>query len=209
MSRLWIRDPLAIFADGAERGLIIEGHRIAERVAAGQEPRQSVDTIFDASQHVVLPGLVNTHHHFYQTLTRAVPAAQDATLFRWLKTLYPIWANLTPEAVYTSALVGLAVLGELAAVFGAWKFGSLHLARPAAEIPQGLTNSEAIGRILYTDNVFYFEAVGIILLTAIVGAVVLTLRKRKWVKRQDIGEQVARTPETAIEIVKVKSGKGI
>jgi len=107
------------------------------------------------------------------------------------------------------ALIGLAVLGELAAVFGAWKSGSLHLARPAAEIPQGLTNSEAIGRILYTDNIFYFEAVGIILLTAIVGAVVLTLRKRKWVKRQDVGEQVARTPETAIEIVKVKSGKGI
>jgi len=107
------------------------------------------------------------------------------------------------------ALVGLAVLGELAAVFGAWKSGSLHLAQPAAAIPEGLTNSEAIGRILYTDNIFYFEAVGIILLTAIVGAVVLTLRKRDWVKRQDIGEQVARTPETAIEIVKVESGKGI
>jgi cytosine/adenosine deaminase-related metal-dependent hydrolase len=57
---------------------------------------------------IVLPGLVNTHHHLYQTLTRAVPAAQDATLFQWLKTLYPIWAGLTPEAVYTSTLVGLA-----------------------------------------------------------------------------------------------------
>jgi cytosine/adenosine deaminase-related metal-dependent hydrolase len=54
--------------------------------------------------------LVNTHHHLYQTLTRAVPAAQDATLFQWLKTLYPIWAGLTSEAVYTSALVGLAEL---------------------------------------------------------------------------------------------------
>jgi cytosine/adenosine deaminase-related metal-dependent hydrolase len=59
---------------------------------------------------IILPGLVNTHHHLYQTLTRAVPAAQDATLFQWLKTLYPIWAGLTAEAIYTSALVGLAEL---------------------------------------------------------------------------------------------------
>ena len=97
MSRLWIRDPLAIFADGAERGLIIEGHRIAERVAAGQEPRQSVDTVFDASQHVVLPGLVNTHHHFYQTLTRALIPALGKELFGWLRALYPVWAGLDPE----------------------------------------------------------------------------------------------------------------
>jgi cytosine/adenosine deaminase-related metal-dependent hydrolase len=59
---------------------------------------------------IVLPGLINTHHHLYQTLTRAVPAAQNADLFHWLKTLYPIWARLTPEAVYISALVGLAEL---------------------------------------------------------------------------------------------------
>ena len=59
---------------------------------------------------IVLPGLVNCHHHLYQTLTRAVPGAQDAGLFGWLKTLYPIWAGLTPEAIYTSALVGLAEL---------------------------------------------------------------------------------------------------
>jgi cytosine/adenosine deaminase-related metal-dependent hydrolase len=59
---------------------------------------------------IVLPGLINCHHHLYQTLTRAVPAAQDATLFGWLQTLYPIWIRMTPEAIYTSALVGL---GEL------------------------------------------------------------------------------------------------
>jgi len=68
------------------------------------------DRVIDARGMIVLPGLINTHHHLYQTLTRAVPAAQDATLFRWLKTLYPIWAGLTPEAIYTSALVGLAEL---------------------------------------------------------------------------------------------------
>jgi len=64
----------------------------------------------DMHGHVVLPGLVNTHHHLYQTLTRAVPAAQDANLFNWLQTLYPIWARMTPEAVYVSALVGMAEL---------------------------------------------------------------------------------------------------
>jgi len=68
------------------------------------------DRVINARGMIVLPGLVNTHHHLYQTLTRAVPAAQDATLFQWLKTLYPVWAGLTSEAVYTSAIVGLAEL---------------------------------------------------------------------------------------------------
>ena len=83
---------------------------VIEQVAPTAELPAEADEVIDASGMIVLPGLVNTHHHLYQTLTRAVPAAQDATLFQWLKTLYPIWANLTPEAVYTSALVGLAEL---------------------------------------------------------------------------------------------------
>lgn len=57
-----------------------------------------------------MPGLINTHHHFYQTLTRAIPAAQDCTLFHWLQSLYPIWANLTPEAIYVSAQMAAAEL---------------------------------------------------------------------------------------------------
>jgi len=71
---------------------------------------QAADRVIDARGMIVLPGLVNTHHHLYQSLTRALPAAQDADLFHWLRTLYPIWAELTPDAVYTSALVGLAEL---------------------------------------------------------------------------------------------------
>jgi 8-oxoguanine deaminase len=70
----------------------------------------SANDVLDLDGHLVLPGLVNTHHHLYQTLTRAVPAAQDATLFDWLVALYPIWAKLTPEAVYSSTLTGLAEL---------------------------------------------------------------------------------------------------
>jgi cytosine/adenosine deaminase-related metal-dependent hydrolase len=68
------------------------------------------DTVINAQGKIVLPGLINTHHHLYQTLTRAVPGTQDAVLFDWLKTLYPIWAGLTSEAVYVSALVGMAEL---------------------------------------------------------------------------------------------------
>ena len=101
---------LAIFADGAERGLIIEGRRIAERVAAGQEPQQPVDTVFDASQHVVLPGLINTHHHFYQTLTRALVPALGKELFGWLRALYPVWARVDPEMLSVATELALAEL---------------------------------------------------------------------------------------------------
>ena len=83
---------------------------VIQHVGPTVELPATADQVINAQGMVVLPGLVNTHHHLYQTLTRAVPAAQDATLFEWLKTLYPIWARLTPEAVYVSALVGLAEL---------------------------------------------------------------------------------------------------
>jgi 8-oxoguanine deaminase len=83
---------------------------VIEQVGPTAELPAVADRVIDAGGMIVLPGLVNTHHHLYQTLTRAVPAAQDVPLFKWLKTLYPIWAGLTSEAVYTSALVGLAEL---------------------------------------------------------------------------------------------------
>ncbi len=91
-------------------GGIFVRDRVIEQVGPTAELPKTADRIINARDMVVLPGLVNTHHHLYQTLTRAVPAAQNAVLFNWLKTLYPIWARLTPDAVYTSALVGL---GEL------------------------------------------------------------------------------------------------
>jgi 8-oxoguanine deaminase len=109
-SPLWIKDPLAILADGAERGIVVEDGRIVELVASGREPRAPVVKTFDAGAHVVLPGLINTHHHFYQTLTRAVPAALDRELFPWLEALYPIWARLTPEAVDLASMLAMAEL---------------------------------------------------------------------------------------------------
>jgi cytosine/adenosine deaminase-related metal-dependent hydrolase len=83
---------------------------VIEQVGYTAELPNSADAIINARGMVILPGLVNCHHHLYQTLTRAVPAAQDATLFAWLKTLYPVWAGMTAEAIYTSALVGLSEL---------------------------------------------------------------------------------------------------
>lgn len=78
--------------------------------AVGEVPGQGVEDVIDAAGCVVTPGLVNTHHHLFQTLTRAVPGGQDALLFGWLETLYPIWARLTPDDVRTATAVGLAEL---------------------------------------------------------------------------------------------------
>ena len=107
---LWIKDPLAILADGAERGIVVVGGRVVELVPAGAAPATPEVATFDASAHVILPGLINTHHHFYQTLTRATPAALDRELFDWLGALYPIWARLTPEALDAAVTVAMAEL---------------------------------------------------------------------------------------------------
>jgi 8-oxoguanine deaminase len=107
---LWIRDPLGILAEGAERGVVVRDGRIVEIVPRRAEPATQGVSVFDASRHVVLPGLINTHHHFYQTLTRATPAALDRTLFPWLQALYPIWARLTPDALDAAVTVAMAEL---------------------------------------------------------------------------------------------------
>ena len=81
-----------------------------EQVGPTASLPQTADEVLDLRGHILLPGLVNTHHHFYQTLTRVVPAAQDANLFNWLETLYPIWARMTPEDIYISTQTALAEL---------------------------------------------------------------------------------------------------
>lgn len=108
------------------------------------------------------------------------------------------------------ALVGLILLGELIVVFAGSMFKP-ELGQGAVPIPDlaERTNTAALGDILYTDYVFQFQIAGIILLVAMIGAIVLTLRHKPNVKRQSIPDQVARTPETAIEIKKVETGKGI
>jgi 8-oxoguanine deaminase len=106
----WIKDPLGILADGAERGVVIADGRIVELVPAGALPSWPVAASFEAGKHVVLPGLINTHHHFFQTLTRTTPAALDRELFGWLDALFPVWAGLTPEAMELGVTVAMAEL---------------------------------------------------------------------------------------------------
>ncbi len=93
-----------------EDGGLFARDNVIERVGPTVELPADADTVIDARAMIVIPGLVNTHHHFYQTLTRALPAAQDATLFGWLRAQYPIWAGLTPEAIYVSAKTAIAEL---------------------------------------------------------------------------------------------------
>ncbi len=88
-------------------GLFVRDNAIVQ-VGPTAELPETADRVIDARGMIVLPGLINTHHHLYQTLTRCI--AQDSVLFDWLVTLYPIWARMTPEAVYVSAKVGLAEL---------------------------------------------------------------------------------------------------
>ncbi len=107
---LWLKDPIGILAEGAERGVVVSEGRIAELVPRGAEPVTPGVAVFDAGRHTLLPGLINTHHHFYQTLTRASPAALDRTLFPWLNALYPIWAGLTPDHMDAAATLALAEL---------------------------------------------------------------------------------------------------
>jgi cytosine/adenosine deaminase-related metal-dependent hydrolase len=93
----------------ADGGLFVRG-RVVEQVGPTATLPATADEVIDLGGHVVLPGLVNTHHHLFQTLTRALPAAQDADLFGWLRTLYPVWGRLTPDMLHASALTGMAEL---------------------------------------------------------------------------------------------------
>ena len=92
-----------------DAGLFIKDG-IIEQVGKSSSLPDSADEIYDLSGHVIFPGLVNTHHHFYQTLTRCLPDAQNANLFNWLKTLYPIWGRLRPDDIFISTQIALAEL---------------------------------------------------------------------------------------------------
>ncbi|MFN5727261.1 MAG: amidohydrolase family protein, partial [Pseudanabaena sp.] len=84
---------------------------VIEQVGLTNELPQTANEVLDLQgKHIVLPGLVNTHHHFYQVLTKVIPAAQDCTLFNWLQALYPIWGRLTSESIYISAQMAAAEL---------------------------------------------------------------------------------------------------
>jgi cytosine/adenosine deaminase-related metal-dependent hydrolase len=115
MSTLLVKNATVLVTMDADRREIAGGGLFArdgwiEQVGAVADLPVTADEVIDLDGHVVLPGLVNTHHHLYQTLTRAVPAAQDAGLFGWLTTLYPIWARMNSDHVRVSTTIGLAEL---------------------------------------------------------------------------------------------------
>ncbi len=106
-------------------------------------------------------------------------------------------------------LVAFILLGELALTGASWVFSrSAEMAR-AHPVPDQISNIEAIGRVLYTDYVFFFQIAGLILLTAMIGAIVLTLHHKPHVKRQDPGRQAERSPEECIELVDIEPGRGL
>ena len=106
-------DCIATFDDARSElrraSLFIRDHRV-EAIGPAADLPQAADEVINARGHLVVPGLVNTHHHMYQSLTRAIPSVQDAELFGWLRGLYPIWAGLTPEMVQVSTQVAMAEL---------------------------------------------------------------------------------------------------
>lgn len=109
------------------------------------------------------------------------------------------------------AVVGLILLAELLIVLGGWTMAPEAMASAKAPTPAlaEVSNTRALGQLIYTHYLYLFQAAGIVLLIAMIGAIVLTLRKREGVRRQDIGAQIARRPEDTVEIRKVPSGRGI
>ena len=107
---IWIKNPAAVFAQNCEGGVVIQSQKIIEIVKLGQSPKTQIDDTYDASESVLLPGLINTHHHFYQTLTRAYPEALNKELFPWLKILSKVGANIPPEMLAVSTELALSEL---------------------------------------------------------------------------------------------------
>lgn len=106
-------------------------------------------------------------------------------------------------------LIGAVLLTELVLAYGAWSVGEDVSSNLAAPVVDGLTNTEALGRLIYTDFVLVFQASGLILFVAMIGAIVLTHRRRPGVRRQKVADQQRRKPEDAMEIQKVTPGTGV
>lgn len=132
-------------ADGA----VFSRDGVIEQVGSSSDLSQEADVIIEADDHVVLPGLVNTHHHFFQSLTRAVPGAQNARLFHWLKHLYDIWAHITPEMIAVSAKLALAELMHSGCTTAA---DHLYLYPPGAQLDDEIQAAQELGVRLHASR---------------------------------------------------------
>lgn len=186
----------------------------AVMVIASRNPVHSVLflilTFFNASGLFILLGA-----EFLAMILVVVYVGAVAVLFLFVVMMLDIDFSELREGMLSYApfgmAVGLILFTELALVLGVWTFspeaaGALAAPAPALSVA---TNTEALGQLLYTRYIYYFEAAGLVLLVAMIGAIVLTLRHKEGVKRQNISDQVARGPATAIEVRKVKPGQGI
>ena len=121
--------------------ILIDGPAISA-VGGADDPLPAADAVVDLAGHVVLPGLVNTHHHMVQSLTRATPAGQDAELFGWLKAHYPVWANLTPEMIHVSAKTAMS---ELVLSGCTTSSDHLYIYPNGARLEEAIAAAEAVG----------------------------------------------------------------
>jgi NADH-quinone oxidoreductase subunit J len=167
-------------------------------------------TFFNAAALFLLTGA-----EFLAMILLVVYVGAVAVLFLFVVMMLDVdFAELKQGALQYApigATVGLILAAELIIVVGGYSFApelASTVAKPAPDIAVR-HNTAALGDILYTDYVYFFQVAGLVLLVAMIGAIVLTLRHKPGVKRQDIARQVARTPETAIEVKKVETGRGI
>lgn len=154
MSTLLVKNASVLVTMDAQRREITNGGMFIvdgfiDQVGPTGDLPQSADNVVDMSGHVVLPGFVNTHHHFYQTLTRVVPGAQNAGLFDWLTTLYPIWAKMTAEHIRISTKVALA---ELALSGCTTAFDHLYLFPNDARLDDEIEAAADVGLRLHASR---------------------------------------------------------
>ncbi|MEQ9449600.1 MAG: NADH-quinone oxidoreductase subunit J [Rhodospirillaceae bacterium] len=167
-------------------------------------------TFFNAAGLFVLLGA-----EFVAMILVVVYVGAVAVLFLFVVMMLDINITVLREGFLkylpVGAVVGIILLVELALVFGGWTMApdAAALRSAPAPAPSELTNTEALGAILYTDYIYLFQAAGLVLLVAMIGAIVLTLRRRPGVRRQKISEQVGRTAKDTVKLVQVQSGKGL
>ncbi|MBX3570345.1 MAG: NADH-quinone oxidoreductase subunit J [Rhizobiaceae bacterium] len=167
-------------------------------------------TFFNAAALFLLTGA-----EFLAMILLVVYVGAVAVLFLFVVMMLDVdFAELKSGALHyapVGALVGVILAAELIVVTGGYAFAPELASTVAKPTPDILTrhNTAALGDILYTDYFYFFQIAGLVLLVAMIGAIVLTLRHKEGVKRQSISAQVARTPATAVEIKKVETGKGI